>query len=88
MGENIATPRISHAYLEAFANQTVRIVGRVTQLRGEQATLDASGGDVTLILTRDSHLKLDNGAEVVGRVNPDLTIKVLAATDLGSSVGE
>ena len=38
-----ATPRISAPYLEQFAHQTVRILGKVTQLRGESATIDASG---------------------------------------------
>jgi replication factor A3 len=38
------TPRINASYLETFANgQTIRIVGKVTQLRGDQATIDANG---------------------------------------------
>ena len=50
MGE--VTPRISASYLEAFANgQTIRIVGKVTQLRGTEATIDANG-PITLHLTR------------------------------------
>lgn len=28
-----------------------------------------------------------NGAQVIGKVNPDLTVKVLNAIDLGSNVG-
>ena len=52
MAENISTPRISGTYLQAFTNQTVRMVGKVTQLRGDSATLDAGGVDVTALLNR------------------------------------
>jgi replication factor A3 len=38
-----STPRINAQYLEQFSHRTVRIVGKVRQLRGEQATIDASG---------------------------------------------
>lgn len=53
-----ATPRITAAYLEQFQGQgqTVRVVGRVTQLRGDHAVIDA-GGSITVYLTRVS---LDN----------------------------
>ena len=49
MGE--ATPRISAAYLETFQNQTVRVLGKVVQLRGDNATIDA-GGQMGVILNR------------------------------------
>jgi len=45
------TPRINATYLEKFVNQTVRIVGKVTKVQGENAVIDA-GGTITLILTR------------------------------------
>lgn len=48
-----ATPRITCSYLESFQGQTVRLVGRVTSLRGDHATIDA-GGSVTVHLTRVS----------------------------------
>ena len=38
-----ATPRINARYLDSFTNQTVRMLGRVTSLRGEMATIDANG---------------------------------------------
>lgn len=47
----MATPRINAQYLESFAHQTVRILGKVTQLRGDHAIIDA-GGTVTAILNR------------------------------------
>jgi len=49
MGE--ATPRITAQYLENFSHQTVRILGKVTSLRGEQATIDA-GGNISIMLNR------------------------------------
>ena len=46
-----ATPRVTMPLLENFQHRTVRILGRVTQLRGEQAAIDA-GGQITLHLNR------------------------------------
>ncbi len=57
MAEDMATPRVNAEYLNSFQNQTVRIIGRVTQLRGEQATIDAQGS-VTVLLNRVSPLSL------------------------------
>jgi len=85
MAEAVATPRINSQYLDSFTNQTVRIVGKVVQLRGEQATIDA-GGNVTAHLNRDSHLTVGNAIEIVGKVNQDLSVKVLQATDMGSNL--
>ncbi|KAI9683945.1 MAG: hypothetical protein M1829_004280 [Trizodia sp. TS-e1964] len=79
------TPRVNARYLETFQSQTVRFIGKVTQLRGEQATVDC-GGSITILLNRDNHLTLNNAVEIVGKVNADLTVKVLAATDFGPSI--
>ena len=46
-----ATPRITAPYLEQFSHQTVRILGKVRLLRGEQATIDA-GGQISVFLNR------------------------------------
>lgn len=51
--ESISTPRVNQQYLDSFTNQTVRVVGKVVQLRGEEATVDANGM-VTCFLTRVS----------------------------------
>ncbi len=93
------TPRITAPYLEQFSHQTVRILGRVRQLRGEQATIDA-GGQISVYLNRvlwqdrriavlvltnlqDSHLQLNHAVEIIGKVQNDLSIKVMASTDFG-----
>ena len=36
---------------------------------------------------QDAHLQLSNAAEIVGKVLPDLSIKVFQATDFGSNIG-
>jgi replication factor A3 len=48
-----ATPRINASYLEHFSHRTVRILGKVKQIRGESATIDA-GGDITMHLNKVS----------------------------------
>jgi hypothetical protein len=37
---------------------------------------------------QEAHLSPGNGVQIIGKVNPDLSIKVLTALDLGISVGE
>ncbi|KAF2429251.1 replication factor A protein 3 [Tothia fuscella] len=78
-----STPRISSQYLENFQHQTVRVVGKITQLRGESATMDANGS-ITLQLNRDTHLQLNHACEVIGKVQGDLSIRVLTSTDFGT----
>ncbi|KAL8998289.1 MAG: hypothetical protein Q9169_002603 [Polycauliona sp. 2 TL-2023] len=80
-----ATPRINARYLESFTNSTVRILGKVTSLRGESATIDANGS-VQLHLNRDAHLTLNSAVEVIGKVQPDLSVKVFQASDFGSNI--
>lgn len=46
-----ATPRITAPYLEQFSHRTVRILGKVRQIRGETATIEA-GGQVQLHLNK------------------------------------
>ncbi|KAL6922780.1 hypothetical protein FSST1_000054 [Fusarium sambucinum] len=89
MAEQLSTPRITAAYLDNFVGRVVMLVGEVTQLRGDQATLE-SDGTVTVLLNRelqDAHLSNGNAVQVIGKVNPDLSIKVLTSRDLGNTVG-
>jgi len=79
------TPRITAPYLEQFSHQTVRILGKVTQLRGEQATIDA-GGQIQLHLNRDAHLTVNHAIEVIGKVQNDLSVRVLVSTDFGTGI--
>jgi len=80
-----STPRITAQYLETFQDRVVRIVGKVTLLRGVQATIE-SNGPVVLRLNPDSHLQMNHYFEVIGRiVQSDLAVKVLNSTDLGTN---
>ncbi|KAI9740228.1 MAG: hypothetical protein M1834_004806 [Cirrosporium novae-zelandiae] len=79
------TPRINASYLQDFSLQTVRLVGKVTDLRGEEATIDA-GGSVTVHLNRDAHISMGSAVEIVGKVQQDLSIKVFQATNWGNDI--
>ncbi|WQF86507.1 Putative replication factor A protein [Colletotrichum destructivum] len=82
MAEPMSTPRITAQYLDSYVGRNVMLVGKVLQLRGDSAVLDADG-NVTAILNRDVHLTNGNAAQIIGKVNPDLSIKVLSSRDLG-----
>jgi replication factor A3 len=49
------TPRILAPHLSNFQHRIVRMLGKVVQLRGETAVIDA-GGNVDVILNRVSYL--------------------------------
>ncbi|EFR04633.1 hypothetical protein MGYG_07640 [Nannizzia gypsea CBS 118893] len=94
---SLVTPRILPEYLQQFYSSgptsgrmpsAVRILGRVSSLRGEYATITCGDhGDITLILNRDSHLQMDRMVDVVGKVvevEGNLGLRVFGATDCGS----
>ncbi|KAF2185873.1 replication factor A protein 3 [Zopfia rhizophila CBS 207.26] len=83
--EHPQTPRILATHLDAFQHKLVRMVGKVVQLRGETAIIDA-GGQVNIILTRDSHLAVNHFVEIIGKVDGQLNVKVHAATDFGTNI--
>ncbi|KJZ70244.1 hypothetical protein HIM_10358 [Hirsutella minnesotensis 3608] len=85
MAEQMCAPRVTTQYLDSFVGRLVTIVGKVTQLRGDHATVDADG-TVTVMLNRDAHLVNGNAVQIIGKVNPDLSIKVLSSRDLGPGV--
>ena len=49
------TPRVNAPYLESFKGHTVRVLGKVVQLMGESAVINA-GGEVRVLLNRVSFL--------------------------------
>ncbi|KAF2278783.1 replication factor A protein 3 [Westerdykella ornata] len=79
------TPRILAPHLQQFQYRTVRMLGKVTALRGETAQIDA-GGNVELVLNRDCHLALNHAVEIIGKVDAKLSVKVQAATDFGTNI--
>jgi hypothetical protein len=36
---------------------------------------------------QDAHLTLNHAAEIIGKIQPDLSVKVLQATDFGAGFG-
>ncbi|KAL1881872.1 hypothetical protein Daus18300_000926 [Diaporthe australafricana] len=83
--ESQPTPRITAPYLDAYQGRHVIVVGRVAQLRGESAVIDADG-NITAHLNREAHLSSGNAVQIIGKVNPDLSIRVLSSLDLGAGV--
>jgi hypothetical protein len=47
------TPRVLQPHLSSFQHRIVRVLGKVVQLRGENAVVDA-GGQIDVILNRVS----------------------------------
>ncbi|KAI4726263.1 hypothetical protein E4T49_06042 [Aureobasidium sp. EXF-10728] len=103
------TPRINASYLENFTHRTVRILGKVTQLRGEEATIDAGGqinvhlnrvcygpsisflwsfGNITStsLFMQEAHLTVNHAVEIIGKVQADLSVRVLTSTDFGENI--
>ncbi|KAK7749472.1 hypothetical protein SLS53_000046 [Cytospora paraplurivora] len=83
--ESQPTPRITAPYLDSYQGRNVMVIGRVVQLRGDQAIVDADG-TITTHLNRDAHLSNGSAVQVIGKVNPDLSIRVLSSLDLGTGV--
>ncbi|PSN66495.1 ssDNA binding protein-like protein Ssb3 [Corynespora cassiicola Philippines] len=79
------TPRVLASHLEQFRHRIVRVLGKVVQLKGESAVIDA-GGHIDVQLNRDSHLAVGHAVEIIGKVDDNLKIKVQAATDFGTSI--
>jgi hypothetical protein len=51
MAEQLSTPRITAPYLDNFVGRHVLLMGKVTQLRGDEAIIDSDGA-VTVSLNR------------------------------------
>ncbi|KAI0150305.1 replication factor A protein 3-domain-containing protein [Xylariaceae sp. FL1272] len=83
--DSVSTPRISASMLDSHVGANVMVVGQVIQLRGDTALLDAAG-QISLLIDNNVHLVAGNGAQIIGKVNPDMSIKVWNAMDLGSNV--
>ncbi|EXJ84544.1 hypothetical protein A1O3_05213 [Capronia epimyces CBS 606.96] len=91
MSGSMSTPRILPAHLHAFApgssaHNTVRIMGIISTVSGDQATLTCLNDAVTILLNRDSHLSVGSMYEVVGKVvniegGHGLGLRVLSSTE-------
>ncbi|PFH55909.1 hypothetical protein XA68_17394 [Ophiocordyceps unilateralis] len=81
----MCAPRITAKYLNSSTGRLVTIVGKVMQLRSDQAVMEADG-TINVILNRDAHLTSGNAAQIIGKVNPDLSVKAFSSRDLGAAV--
>ncbi|KAJ6261876.1 hypothetical protein Dda_2675 [Drechslerella dactyloides] len=80
------TPRVNAPLLANFTTQTVRIAGKVIQIRGSTATIE-SQGTVAIQLDADTNVKTQgNVVEIIGKVNSDHSIKEFVSTDFGPDV--
>ncbi|KAF3079315.1 hypothetical protein TWF569_006536 [Orbilia oligospora] len=80
------TPRVNASYVSNFTGQNVRIAGKVLQIHGNSATIDAQG-TVAIHLDAGTHIKtVGNVVEVIGKVNGDQSIKELFSSDFGTNV--
>lgn len=43
---------------------------------------------LTFLRYQDAHLTLNHAVEIIGKVMPDLSVKVFTATDFGTGIGE
>jgi replication factor A3 len=55
------------------------------QSDGEKRDSNVKG---VLTALQESHLQLDHAVEVIGQVKPDLSVKILLATDFGTNFGK
>ncbi|RCI11609.1 hypothetical protein L249_7755 [Ophiocordyceps polyrhachis-furcata BCC 54312] len=75
MSEQMCAPRVTAVYLNSsFAGRLVTVVGKVSQLHGDQANI-AAEGVIKVTLNR-----------IIGKVNPDMSVKALSSRDLGAGV--
>jgi len=64
----------------SFINSHVRLIGRVNHVNQDIVTLDTSDGEqVEVQINRGTNFIYEGYIEVVGKVNPNLTIRELAS---------
>ncbi|KAI0546279.1 replication factor A protein 3 [Xylaria curta] len=80
-----STPRICASMLPSYVGRVVIIVGKVLELRRESALVDANG-EIDIILNMASRLTTGNAAQIIGKINPDLSVKAYQTKDLGNNI--
>ncbi len=75
------TPRLTAPYLSHFPSQTVRLIGKVVQLRGETAVVDA-GGEINVLLNR---VRLSFSLSL--RPSPQVPVRAFFLPGIGVSQG-
>ncbi|EWC48189.1 hypothetical protein DRE_02293 [Drechslerella stenobrocha 248] len=80
------TPRVNAGLLSSFTAQTVRITGKVVQIRGNTATIDSQGTVVVQLDSETTVKTIGNVVEIIGKVNADHSIKEFVSADFGPNV--
>ncbi|KZT60977.1 replication factor A protein 3 [Calocera cornea HHB12733] len=79
------TPRINSKRMQYYVGQVVRMTGKMLRVNGDIAIIESTdGGQVEVRLSRDSHLS-DEYVEIIGTVEDENTLKMLAGCDMGST---
>ncbi|KAK9477737.1 replication factor A protein 3 [Lipomyces japonicus] len=87
MSSTPATPRVNAQHLDKFKGQHVRLVGRVTGSTGTATTtFDANGSVTVTSASADREFEQGHVYEVIGIVQPDLSIKAIDGFDWGTNV--
>lgn len=82
------TPRVSATYLDEFKTRNVRIVGQVTQVHGDQVSIDADGQVQLNLSPTVGAVDVGRFYEIIGTVQHDLSINVSGVQDFGTDVGK
>ncbi|KAI0318519.1 replication factor A protein 3 [Amylostereum chailletii] len=87
MAEHVST-RVNSAMLGQYLKGTVRIVGKVLQVSGDAALVEASdGGQVKVVGTMINELPSPGTCvDIVGTVVDPSTIRYLLCTDMGTEL--
>ncbi|KAJ9116668.1 hypothetical protein QFC20_000602 [Naganishia adeliensis] len=80
------TRRVNSARLGEYVGTTVRLTAEVKRMEGDTAVVIASdGGEIQIQLHREANLAT-KFCEIIGRVNEDLSVKVLWSMNMGDDL--
>ncbi|THH21141.1 hypothetical protein EW146_g342 [Bondarzewia mesenterica] len=86
MAEHIST-RVNSHHLASFVGHPVRIVGKILKFQDDIAIMEAcDGGQVEIRLPRAEAEMTDTFVEVIGTVVDASTVKMMACTNMGSTL--
>jgi len=77
-------PRVNHAMLKSLVGQTVRVVGRVIETNDGIVVLQAADNGNVTIQSNYGGAYTTQFAEVVGRVNDDLSLQEMQSVNFGN----
>lgn len=85
---DFVTPRIDATLRQQFQDHSaIRIIGKCVKINGNDAVLDCNG-EVEIKSSPDAAFEVGRYFEVVGKVQDDMSIQMLSATDFGTNIGK